>query len=93
MVPVMAPSTGPAPIPMPSTDGGNGEADRPRGRGGSDVIGVVVRGGAVGDDDCDPRRHGRRGGGVIAVNDRMPRGRATPTGTFPSGGGRGVFGR
>ena len=35
-------------------------------------FGAVIRGGAVGDDHCDPRRTGRGRGTVISINNRMP---------------------
>ncbi len=91
-VPVPEPTAGPAPLPMPSNDGGYGEGDHgARGRGGWGGIGVVIRGGSAGDDHCDPRHDGRRRGGVL-INTRMPGGGGmVPTGTFPGGGGRGVF--
>ena len=103
VIPVAAPTAGPAPLPMPAGDGGYGEGERgARGRGGwGGVIGVVIRGGAVGEDDCKIHDR-RRGGGVIAVNDRIRRRGPSgiPAGTFPtrsSGGGAertgGVFGR
>jgi hypothetical protein len=64
-------------------DGGAGDAGRVIGT----VIGVVIRGGSIGDDDhCEihPRRRGR---GSIAINDRLPRSPFPATGgTFPTGG-------
>lgn len=35
------------------------------------IFGAVIRGGAVGDDHCDPRRTGRSRG-TISINNRMP---------------------
>jgi hypothetical protein len=64
-VPIVAPR--PAPAPVANTGGmvsgrGEGSVAIPEGIGG--VIGVVIRGGGVGDDHCVPR--GRRGrGGII----------------------------
>lgn len=51
------------------------------------IFGAVIRGGAVGDDHCDPRRTGRGRGTVISVNNRLP----FPTGR--SGLGRVAIGR
>jgi hypothetical protein len=37
------------------------------------ILGAVIRGGVVGDgDSCDPRTDGRRSGGRISINNRMP---------------------
>jgi hypothetical protein len=37
------------------------------------ILGAVIRGGVVGDgDSCDPRTDGRRSGGGISINNRMP---------------------
>ncbi|HET7564634.1 MAG TPA: hypothetical protein VFJ96_06550 [Gemmatimonadaceae bacterium] len=66
------PSAAPRPEPpsvtyptVPSTEG-------TRGRGGiGGIIGVVIRGGVMDGDHCDPRgTMGRRGG--IAINNRLP---------------------
>lgn len=66
------PSAAPRPEPpsvtyptIPSTEG-------TRGRGGiGGIIGVVIRGGVMDGDHCDPRgTMGRRGGG--AINNRLP---------------------
>ena len=39
------------------------------------IFGAVIRGGAVGDDHCDPRRTNRRGRGTtISINQRFPTG-------------------
>lgn len=63
-VPVVAPRPAPIPVDVPAPGGaGSGRA-----RGGDDgpdwgtVIGVVIRGGRVGDRHCPPRP---RGGGII----------------------------
>ena len=82
-----APSASPRPHPvdMPSGSGasqGNG--------GGMDigtvlggVISVVLRGGGVDGDACDPRTDGRRGArGPISINSRIP----VIHGTFPGSG-------
>lgn len=36
------------------------------------IFGAVIRGGAVGDDHCDPRRTSRGRGTTISINNRMP---------------------
>ena len=83
--PVLTPAPAPEPAPTPTGHGDNnvGDHDRgSRGRGGlGGVIGVVIRGGIAGIDDCDPRGHRRGRGPMIAINDRMPRG------TFPGTAG------
>jgi hypothetical protein len=80
------PSARPQPVASPGTgSGGYGDGDIGRGRGDGigTVIAVVLRGGHAGVDDCDPRVDGRRRGGSIAINNRIP-----VIGTFP---GRGTF--
>ena len=52
------------------------------GRGIGTVIGVIIRGGVMDGDDCDPRTDGRARGG-ISINNRIP---VIGT-TFPVGGG------
>ena len=79
----------PRPQPVASTGGDYGDGDVGRGSGdvGSGIgtaIGVVLRGGIVIGDDCDPRgeRDRSRGrGATIAVNNRIP-----IVGTFPGSG-------
>ena len=80
-----APISSPRPRPVATTGGGAGDGQIGSGRGDSGVgigtiIGVVLRGGVVDGDDCDPRSDGRRRGG-IAVNNRIP-----VIGTFPGSG-------
>jgi hypothetical protein len=60
-----APSRRPAPIPASVPIGGDGPND---GGGIGPIIGVVIRGGAVGHDDCAAHRRPRpgRGGSVLA---------------------------
>jgi hypothetical protein len=79
------PSPLPSPRPQPvATTTGSGRAE---GNGGGSNIGsilggiftVVIRGGGVDGDNCDPRTEGR---GPRAVNNRLP----FPTGTFPGSG-------
>lgn len=96
-----APLPSPRPQPVATTGGGTGEVTIGSGRGdihiGSGigaVIGVILRGGVVDGDDCDPRTDGRNRG-VISINSRIPVIGATfPVGrsTFPGsgrvGGGR-----
>lgn len=83
--PATSASPRPHPVDMPSGSGtvrGNG--------GGSDigtvlggVISVVLRGGGVDGDACDPREDARRGGrGPISINSRIP----VIHGTFPGSG-------
>ncbi len=75
----------PRPTPvMTSMPGGNGE-----GRGGSgigagigigiQIMGVVLRGGGVGEDHCEPPGRGTRQPPPIAINNRIP----VIRGTFP----------
>jgi hypothetical protein len=75
----------PRPQPVASNGGGSGDGEIGRGRGNvgagiGTVIGVILRGGIVDGDDCDPRSEGRPRGG-IAVNNRIP-----VIGTFPGSG-------
>ena len=69
----------PSPRPHPVASSGAGESGANDGmRRGSDIgsiIGVVLRGGHGGIDECDPRTDGR---GRIAINNRIP-----VVGTFP----------
>ena len=81
-------ATLPSPRPQPVAQTGNGGGDGSMGRGRGDIgtgigtiIGVVLRGGVVDGDDCDPRSEGRGRGG-ISINNRIPVG----TGTFPGSG-------
>lgn len=77
-----APLPSPRPQPVASTTG----SGRDEGRGGGSNIGsvlggifsVVIRGGGVDGDNCDPRPSG----GHTAVNNRIP----VITGTFPGSG-------
>lgn len=80
-----APLPSPRPRPVASAGGGAGEGQVGSGRGdiGSGIgtiIGVVLRGGVVDGDDCDPRSDGRHRGG-ISINNRIP-----VIGTFPGSG-------
>ncbi|MEO5588495.1 MAG: hypothetical protein ABIS03_02825 [Gemmatimonadaceae bacterium] len=88
----VAPLPSSRPRPVATNDGGNSggiRVDRGRGGGmggaiggiGGVVIGVVLRGGVVDGDECDPRSDGRRRGGV-SINNRLPVG----IGTFPGSG-------
>jgi hypothetical protein len=80
------------PRPVAASGGGSGDGSMGEGRGSrgvsigvgiGSVIGVVLRGGVVDGDECDPRTDGRRGGGVhTAVNNRFPIG----VSTFPGSG-------
>ena len=91
--PVYTPRPVPIPVGYPGRDGNGGGGYGGTGRGGMGggiggvLVGVVIRGGAVDGDHCDPRPRGGRGG--IAVNDRMPR---TGPPIIPAGGrGRGTI--
>jgi hypothetical protein len=82
----VAPLPSQRPQPVASNGGGAGDGQIGRGRGdiGSGIgtiIGVVLRGGVVDGDECDPRTDGRRGGVHTAVNNRIP-----VIGTFPGSG-------
>lgn len=77
------PSQRPQPVASTGTGGGDGSMGRGRGDIGTGigtVIGVILRGGVVDGDDCDPRSEGRGRGG-IAINNRIP-----VIGTFPGSG-------
>lgn len=53
----------PRPVPqVPSSGGAGNDGTWGRGPSAGDVIGVVIRGGYPGEDHCDPRVDGRRGG-------------------------------
>lgn len=81
------PSARPRPVESPGAGGGYGDIGGGRGDGIGTIIGVVLRGGHAGVDDCDPRVDGRRGrGGHIAINNRIP-----VVGTFPAGRIQGTF--
>jgi hypothetical protein len=81
-----APLPSPRPRPVASAggagDGQGGIGSGDSGRGGTigTIIGVVLRGGVVDGDDCDPRSEGRPRGG-ISINNRIP-----VIGTFPGSG-------
>ena len=86
----VAPLPSPRPQPVATTGAGvdRGDIGSGRGDGIGSIIGVVLRGGHGGIDDCDPRLDGRRGRGrgSIAINDRIP-----VIGTFPGGRIQGTF--
>jgi len=83
----------PHPVEMPNGSG------MPRGEGGGvsagtilgGIISVVLRGGGVDGDNCDPRTPARYPG---SINNRFPTGIGTfPSGgRYPSGGGGGRYG-
>jgi hypothetical protein len=84
----VAPLPSPRPQPVASSGGGSGDGQAGRGRGDTGigigtVIGVILRGGIVDGDDCDPRSDGRRHGGTILINNRIP---PIGVGTFPGSG-------
>jgi hypothetical protein len=74
----------PHPVDMPSGSGvvvgRGGGTDAGRVLGG--IISVVLRGGGVDGDECDPRTDGRRARGPISINARIP----VIRGTFPGSG-------
>ena len=82
-----APLPSPRPQPVASTTGGGGDRE---GRAGNNagtigsilggIFTVVIRGGGVDGDACDPRTDGRHGGNT-AINNRLP-----VIGTFPGSG-------
>ena len=76
----------PRPTPvMTQMPGGNGEGHGGSGVGaagvgiGIEILGVVLRGGAVGEDHCEPPGRATRRPPPIAVNNRIP----VIRGTFP----------
>lgn len=82
----VAPLPSPRPRPVASSGAGSGDGSIGRGRGDQGIgigtiIGVILRGGVVDGDQCDPRTDGRRGGIHTAVNNRIP-----VIGTFPGSG-------
>jgi hypothetical protein len=97
VAPMAPPAARPAPLPLPASGPGPNQGSMNGGGSGGGIGGilggifgggVVIRGGPVGDDHCDPRTDGRRGrpsGGYI------PNGGMTPVGGI--GGIRGVPGR
>jgi hypothetical protein len=83
----------PSPRPQPVAQTGGGSGDGTYGRGGrgdgigiGTVIGVILRGGVVDGDDCDPRSEGRPRG-RISINNRIPV-VGLPIGTTFPGSGR-----
>jgi len=73
----------PQPVSYPSGPSSGGDDGRVS-SGGSGagailgtILGAVIRGGVVGDDNCDPRNDGRHGRAPILINQRLP---------FPIGG-------
>ena len=82
-----APLPSPRPQPVSSTVGGGDREGRSGGSNIGSILGgiftVVVRGGGVDGDACDPRTDGRRPNPVnTAINNRLPVG----VGTFPGSG-------
>jgi hypothetical protein len=77
------PLPSPRPQPVASTTGGGEREGRGAGSNIGSILGgiftVVIRGGGVDGDACDPRTDGRHGGNT-AINNRLP------PGTFPGGG-------
>jgi len=79
-----APLPSPRPQPVASTGGGGDMTQGRSGGGIGSVLGgifsVVIRGGGVDGDNCDPRTDGR-GRTPISINNRIP-----VIGTFPGSG-------
>jgi hypothetical protein len=82
VAPAPAPTAGPRPTPNPTSYPADGGVSDDGGQGGGigRVIGVILRGGSVGDDDHCEIHPGGRGGIHIAINQRIPIG----SGTFPT---------
>lgn len=81
------PSARPQPVASSGVGGDYGDIGGGRGSGIGVIIGVVLRGGHGGIDQCDPQTDGRRGGrGPMSINDRIP-----VIGTFPGGRIQGTF--
>jgi hypothetical protein len=81
----VAPLPSQRPQPVATTGAGSGDMGAGSGRGNigrgiGGMIGVILRGGIVDGDDCDPRSEGAHGGGV-SINNRIP-----IIGTFPGSG-------
>lgn len=83
-----APAAAPRPHPIEMPSGSGVQVGQGGGSNTGAVLGgiisVVLRGGAVDGDECDPRTDGRRGriGTAIAINSRIP----VIRGTFPGSG-------
>jgi len=83
-----APAAAPRPHPIEMPSGSGVEVGQGGGSNTGAVLGgiisVVLRGGVVHGDECDPRTDGRRGrvGTAIAINSRIP----VIRGTFPGSG-------
>jgi hypothetical protein len=76
------PSSRPQPVTPAPVGRDDGIYERGNGDGIGSVIGVVLRGGHAGIDDCDPRVDRRRGRGAhVSINNRIP-----IVGTFPGSG-------
>jgi hypothetical protein len=83
-----APAAAPRPHPIEMPSGSGVQVGQGGGSNTGAVLGgiisVVLRGGVVHGDECDPRTDGRRGrvGTAIAINSRIP----VIRGTFPGSG-------
>lgn len=86
-----APAASPRPHPVEMPSGSGVQVGRGGGSNTGAVLGgiisVVLRGGAVDGDECDPRTDGRRGRIPISINSRIP----VIRGTFPGSGRIGRF--
>ena len=81
-----APAASPRPHPIEMPSGSGVQVGRGGGSNTGAVLGgiisVVLRGGGVDGDECDPRTDGRRGRVPISINSRIP----VIRGTFPGSG-------
>jgi hypothetical protein len=86
-----APTASPRPHPIEMPSGSGVQIGRGGGSNTGAVLGgiisIVLRGGGVDGDECDPRTDGRRGRVPISINSRIP----VIRGTFPGSGRIGRF--
>ena len=86
-----APTASPRPHPIEMPSGSGVQVGRGGGSNTGAVLGgiisVVLRGGGVDGDECDPRTDGRRGRVPMSINSRIP----VIRGTFPGSGRIGRF--
>jgi hypothetical protein len=81
-----APVESPRPRPVETSSGSGVIVSRGGGSNAGAILGgiisVVLRGGGVDGDNCDPRTEGRRGRMPVSINSRIP----VIRGTFPGSG-------